>query len=336
MLPFIEILGRRFPSYGILMLIGGAAAALVLLYLAPIFKIKRADSFYMFLMAFVGGLVGAKVLGCLTDLPMILSARPLDLETVIMNLANGSMVFWGGFIGGCLFVYYFVRKFQMELYPVMNLFAAAVPIAHGFGRLGCLCAGCCYGIPSSFGIVFQNPISAPAGIPLFPTQALESGFNFILGFVLIFLARRTSKGDILAPLYLIIYPIFRFTIEFFRGDLVRGIWFGLSTSQWISILMFIFGVILMLTHRRLEGYIPAQKKMQMKEQKRQAKVLERQRRKAAAKCDSPIQPGPGAPTFQQGTITGAAGAPPIQPGPFIGPTQSPVPPNIDPPSRPVK
>ena len=43
-------------------------------------------------------------------------------------------------------------------------------------------------------------------------------------------------------IYMLIYPVVRFILEFFRGDEIRGIWFGLSTSQWISIALFAFAI----------------------------------------------------------------------------------------------
>ena len=55
--------------------------------------------------------------------------------------------------------------------------------------------------------------------------------------------------DKLIYVYMIIYPVVRFTLEFFRGDEYRGFLFGLSTSQWISIILFVFSIVMLIIKR---------------------------------------------------------------------------------------
>ena len=150
-------------------------------------------------------------------------------------LLNGGLIFWGGFIGGLIFILLFNRRFKINNLNTLNMLSGPLALAHGFGRLGCLSAGCCYGKPIEGGIVFHNSPAAPNGVPLIPTQLIEAIFNFLLFLVLIILSGNRRIRHYLAHIYLFAYPIFRFFIEFFRGDVIRGFLWGLSTSQWISL-----------------------------------------------------------------------------------------------------
>jgi phosphatidylglycerol:prolipoprotein diacylglycerol transferase len=112
------------------------------------------------------------------------------------------------------------------------------------GRLGCLAAGCCYGRPTDlpWAITFTNPLAAanvgtPLGIPLHPTQIYEAGAELL---ILVLLLATERRGRVFAGrtfwMYLLLYAISRFVIEFYRGD-PRGEILGLSTSQFISVLL---------------------------------------------------------------------------------------------------
>lgn len=116
-----------------------------------------------------------------------------------------------------------------------------IPLFHCFGRIGCFLGGCCYGIESSFGFTVHNNILNPSinDVQRFPVQLLEAALNLILYFILFYLFKNNKfKGKLIA-VYLILYSIIRFFDEFLRADEYRGFLFGLSTSQIISILIFV-------------------------------------------------------------------------------------------------
>ena len=99
-----------------------------------------------------------------------------------------------------------------------------------FGRVGCYCAGCCYGIELADGSQF-------------PVQLVEAGFCFMLLLTfLIVKPERRWPGLPLFPVYLITYSVGRFLLEFVRGDSNRGIWI-LSTSQWIALALIALAIV---------------------------------------------------------------------------------------------
>ena len=109
---------------------------------------------------------------------------------------------------------------------------------NGFGRIGCLMGGCCYGIK------YDGPlhIVMSDNIARFPVQLVETLLLFMLAAFLIF-KKTHSKNSSTIIYYLTIYPSMRFLLEFLRGDRIRGIFLGLSTSQWISLLILVCMII---------------------------------------------------------------------------------------------
>ncbi len=153
-------------------------------------------------------------------------------------LLHGGMIFYGGLIGGILGAQLGTRLAKANLVDFLNPVVPALPLAHAFGRVGCFCAGCCYGVPTSscLGVVYEHPVGgAPVGVSLLPVQLFESGFNLFIFLLLIVFARKTKSKTLVLPVYIISYGCVRFFLEFYRYDSVRGSLLGFSTSQWISI-----------------------------------------------------------------------------------------------------
>jgi len=162
------------------------------------------------------------------------------------------MTFYGGLLGGVigfLLTYFIMLKTgytKMNIKEIVVIAPASICFAHGFGRIGCFFAGCCYGKPTDswIGVLFPGMTQK-----VIPTQLIEAIFLFILGGVILFLA---IKKDFLYnfDIYLIGYGIFRFVIEFFRDD-DRGVAFALSPSQVWSIILIVFSIPLFFILRKL-------------------------------------------------------------------------------------
>jgi phosphatidylglycerol:prolipoprotein diacylglycerol transferase len=153
-----------------------------------------------------------------------------------------SMTFMGGLIGGVvsfLIIYFIVRnKLSGRIVDVISLVPCCITIAHGFGRIGCFFAGCCYGIEtdSFLGVKFPH-----LDHPVHPTQLYEAAFLFILFGVMLFLLLKFNFRHNMS-VYLISYGIFRFLLEFIRGDHRGELVTGISPSQFWSIPMVLLGV----------------------------------------------------------------------------------------------
>ena len=175
----------------------------------------------------------------------------------------GGITAMGGFIGGAAafiiayFVFgkvYFKGKrakydYKRQFNTIVLVAPICIAIAHAFGRIGCLMAGCCHGAylgttPVSGGIYMSGSYGKGYYVPV---QLYESIFLFVLFAVLSILYFKRS--NIIMQIYLISYAVWRFIIEFFRGDEVRGSFLGIYFSQWQSIVFVIMAIILFIVYR---------------------------------------------------------------------------------------
>lgn len=167
--------------------------------------------------------------------------------TFLGGLIGGAATFLGAYF---LFRYVILRdKFKTKLWQILPILPCAIYVAHGFGRVGCFFAGCCFGMPNeTFGVVFPPHSTAYAQVgstAVLPTQLYEAAFLFIMfGITSCLVLKKHFKYNM--SLYLVSYGVFRFLIEFIRAD-DRGQFVGsLSPSQFWSLGMIILGIGLFL------------------------------------------------------------------------------------------
>lgn len=229
-------------GYGLMIGIGIIAAFLVADYRAKKMNLSSDRIFTLALLCVAGGLVGAKLFYVLTQLKEVLTDPKVTLSPF------DGFVVYGGIIGGILSGFLYCRITHINFFKYFDLVMPSVALAQGFGRIGCHLAGCCYGMETKgpLGIIFPATGLAPAGVPLVPTQLISSGLDFIHFFVLLFIAMHKKTDGQVAGFYLIFYSVGRFVLEFYRGDLIRGSVGTLSTSQFISIFIFVIGWIIVL------------------------------------------------------------------------------------------
>jgi len=247
-----EVFGRPIASYGLLTIIGTVAAWLVVRLLAGSDRKKNEDISLVFLICICGGLIGAFVLRPLMKIPEVFinweHFKQMPIE-VFFSYIFGELVFYGGLIGGVCAMLLYCRAFKIPILPIADLFAPALAVAHSFGRIGCFLGGCCYGIPVNpshpFAVVFPTASQgAPAGVPLLAIQLIEAASLLILAVILAVVYKKNAGSGLSLYLYGASYSVMRFILEFYRGDTVRGLYGWFSTSQYISILIFITSAVL--------------------------------------------------------------------------------------------
>ncbi len=223
-------------SYGVMLALGFLAASQLVARRAAAFGLDPAAVQTLGLVALLAGILGAR-----------LAYLALNWEffrfhpTEILRLDHGGLVFYGGLAGGLLGGFCYVRKKGLPLVKMLDLMTPPLVLAHAIGRLGCFLNGCCYGKPTSvpWAVVFPQD-----GIARHPTQLYESGALLLLFFFLSWLERRRLPAGSLALGYGLLYGIWRFGIEFLRGD-NPPVALGLTVFQWISVpLVLIFAGLL--------------------------------------------------------------------------------------------
>ncbi len=228
-------------GYGLMIAIGIIVANIVALYRAKNLKLSCDNISSLIFWCLLGGIFGAKLLYWITQ-----AGNILHDPKILFNVTEGFVVY-GGIIGGILTGFLYCKNKQMNFLQYFDLLIPSVALAQGFGRIGCFMAGCCYGAETTnwFGVAFPYGSLAPSGIRLIPTQLISSSLDFLLFAILIFYGKRKTAVGQIAAVYLILHSIGRFFIEFLRGDLIRGNIGIISTSQFISIWIFICGVCML-------------------------------------------------------------------------------------------
>lgn len=164
-----------------------------------------------------------------------------------------AMTFYGGLIGGVLFFILFYKFYIQKknenanfVKDILIIAPACITTAHAFGRIGCFLAGCCHGIETDSVLGMKFP-----GLEynVYPTQLYEAIFLFILSGILFVLAYKFQYFYTFT-IYLASYGIFRFLIEFIRGDDRGAFLFSLSPAQWISIIAIIISILYFVLFKR--------------------------------------------------------------------------------------
>ncbi len=243
----------RLPTYGVLLAVALVAALFTVVRFGRREGLDTGRLIDFSTWLIVVALVGAKVLMVLTDWKFY-RENPRELFSWATLEAGG--VFYGGFAAATFFALWYIRVYSLPVWKVCDVYAPAIALGQSIGRWGCFAAGCDYGKPTTsfLSVKFTNPYShdlvgVPLGVPLHPTQIYESlAMLLIFGILLWRYPRRTRDGQVFL-LYLGLYAVARFFLEFLRGDEDRGFVFNhlLSTSQFIAILAAIVAVGLALS-----------------------------------------------------------------------------------------
>ena len=258
MLPHIHVLGLPLPMYSVMLALG--IAAFLILYFFAYRREYRTDRVTFNRLTF-SALLSIAALGIFAFL----------FDGLFHSIEEGELSFggitWLGGVAGAfpavlILVHRLVPKKRGYALDVLDALIPGLAVAHGLGRVGCFLGGCCFGrvTESPLGVVFPegslaetlypNPL-ADGSLPVLPTQLLEAGLELVLFVTLILLSRRTRRYN--TAIWSMAYAVFRFTLEFFRGDDRGSTALPISPAQVLSILLFLFGLLVLLM--RL-GYTP--------------------------------------------------------------------------------
>lgn len=228
--------------YAVCSIIGLFASALCGAKLGKKRDIAPDDIIMATLFAAVGATVGGHLLYAALNIKYIaalfgaIGNKSVGEIVSYLSACFGGSVFYGGLFGSLIFVHIYINKTQKDKSQFFkDIFATVIPLFHCFGRIGCFFGGCCFGIESDFGFITYTNTLVPAinGVRRIPVALFEAAGNLGLFFILLLLLKK-GKAKLTAR-YLAMYAPLRFCLEFLRGDTVRGIYYGLSLSQWVSI-----------------------------------------------------------------------------------------------------
>lgn len=245
MCPYIEILGVKLSTFPFVIIVALFITGIIYIKSAQYHKAFIMDMMRKVVPVLVGAALGARLVSAITLLPT--SENPFWY-----NLLFGGSVFYGGIIGGCIGLAVVCAIKKQPFLEYTDVLVTLLPLGHAIGRFGCYLNGCCYGCRYDGFFAVNYPIEGEY-IQVFPTWFFEIAFCLILFLYFKFVCKAEIRG-IRTAIYFTSYSIYRFLIEYVRGDDIRGIWGPLTTSQIISILTLIFGVIVFIYANKTKAY----------------------------------------------------------------------------------
>jgi phosphatidylglycerol---prolipoprotein diacylglyceryl transferase len=264
--PILIDLGRlQIRSYGFML----AISFLIGIYLAG----RRARRFGvdpqkildLSVLIILAAVVGSRLLYVVFHLDQY--SNPLD----VFALWQGGATFYGGFLLALAVSYWWVHRHGIAFLTVADIMAPSIAIGLVFTRVGCLLSGCCFGKPThhAWGLVF--PPDSPAGaaaavvasrmgvdhVALHPTQAYASLAGLTIFIILMLSEPRLGRRGATFGLFLILYGIGRFTIDFFRYyEANARVLMGLTFNQVISVVLVAIGLVLVLRRATARSPVP--------------------------------------------------------------------------------
>jgi phosphatidylglycerol:prolipoprotein diacylglycerol transferase len=236
-------------TYGLFLAMGFFVSLLITIKIGKREGIATQQIMDMGFIVILSALIGSRSMYVVMNLSHYLD-NPLD----ILKIWQGGLVFSGGVVLAIATMLWYSRQHHLSLWQIGDLWAPAVAMGQGIGRIGCFMAGCCYGRPTDlrFGVVFTHPDAlAPLNVPLHPTQIYSAIGGFTIFLILLWLYyKRRFEGQVFLW-FLILHSTARLLMERFRGD-DRGILLNssMSITQFVTILLLVAaGLTLILLKR---------------------------------------------------------------------------------------
>jgi phosphatidylglycerol:prolipoprotein diacylglycerol transferase len=273
----IPYLNFTFNTYGFLLALAFIAGLYVMGRLAAHDGLEKQKVYDLGLWVLAASLLGSKLLMVITEWDSFYRDNPRQIFTLDFFRSGG--VFYGGFIGALIASLIVMKVYKLPWWRTADAFAPGIALGQMIGRIGCFSAGCCWGKPTTAfcGVHFTDRGHEITGVPtmvdhlsdsiqrsvwedrlgglsaplhLHPTQLYEAGATLAIFIALLIVFRhRRFYGQVFLT-YALLYAVARFIIEFWRND-PRGEIFGLSTSQFIAIALFIGAMIVMVLRLRI-------------------------------------------------------------------------------------
>lgn len=242
------------PSFAFSLMLASLVATIVAYKMAARRGLSQVAILDLAIIGTIAGVIGIRLVHVIIEEPLYYWENPSH----IFQIWRGGFVSFGAILGMLIAwpIYLKIRKLDILRYmDHMVLFAA--PVIIFTVRLGCLMAGCCFGKPSHFHkfewllyITFTNPAgdagSLFPGVALWPTQIWAMTYAVIIFLILYWIEGRIKfKGQIFAS-FIGLYAMFRFFLEFFRGDVSRGVYFNdaVSTGMFSTAGLFLASIFL--------------------------------------------------------------------------------------------
>lgn len=216
-------------SYGLMLAVAFLVGSFLASKEAERQGIDSGVIFNLAFIVFISGIIGSRFLYIIQNLSYYLK-NPLEM----FMLQRGGLSWFGGLFLGIICASLYLKRQRLPIYKTLDLVIPFVALSQAIGRIGCLLNGCCF------------------GLTLIPTQVYSSLILIIIFVILRFLQARAHPAGEIFFVYLLLYSLKRFFLEFFRQN-NEIIFFGLTLFQILSILTFVIGTIGLLRCKNIQS-----------------------------------------------------------------------------------
>jgi phosphatidylglycerol:prolipoprotein diacylglycerol transferase len=246
------------PTYGFVSLCALAVAIVLIRRYARLEGLDPPEMTEAIVLTIAVGFFGARVFEAIINWDRYFG-RPDGLKLLLFSTG----VFLGGLITAIPFCIFWFRHIRLPVLQGLDILALTGCVAEGVGRWGCFFSGCCWGTPTdlpwavTFPEIGRRLHADLPDVPIHPTQIYMSLNSWAILGVLVLLYRKKRFHGRIISVYVMLYAITRFFIEFVRGDADRGFVLGgrLSTSQFLGLVLAVLAgaayLVLDRRHRRL-------------------------------------------------------------------------------------
>jgi phosphatidylglycerol:prolipoprotein diacylglycerol transferase len=233
-------------SYGVCIAIAIIVFTLLVLKYPVTLKLISEENFIkLVIYSTFAGIVGGRLLY------LLLEAENIYLSS-FYKIWHGGMSLLGGVIGVLFFAIFYLKRLKIPVLRMMDVIGIYASLLQAISRIGCFCAGCCYGIPTScaLGVRYTHPDSFVPfiykNIKIHPTQLYSSLSLFIIFLLMRFVfSKILKKPGQLISLYIVLSSLERFLTDFWRGDRIFLPDFGFifSVHQIIALALLIISLV---------------------------------------------------------------------------------------------
>ena len=191
------------------------------------------------ILAVIGGLLGARIGYIILNFSQF--SNPLEM----LKIWHGGLTSYGGIFGAFLFCFFYIRRKKLSFLEYTDFFSPYIALGFAIGRIGCFFNWDAYGKPTTLflAVVVSN-------MPRHATQLyLVAGFLVIFAILLAMQqSMKAEKGRIFF-LFLGLYSLLNFAVDFVRSYPVNEYFYGFSVSQWISLVLLFAAIFFILVRK---------------------------------------------------------------------------------------
>jgi len=254
-------------SYGLMLIVGFLLGLWRAVRVSKRFGIVPEQVMDVALIGLVCGIVGARVLFLLMEVPR----EGWGIFAQAHRIWEGGLSFHGGLIAATAAVAVYTSRKKIGFLTMADLLAPSLAIGYAFARIGCFLNGCCYGVETTlpWAVRFTDAVKHEITPPSHPAQLYAFAANLGIFGLLTRVERLKRPPGFTFFSYLVLYSVYRFLIEFVRKGATAEVWFGgLTHAQVVSLAgIVVFGVVLAARMRKAGSRQPVEAAVQQRRHK---------------------------------------------------------------------